>query len=100
MTRMLTIHFCVPRQEMLYQKRNVFAPLVQFGQVDINNAEAVIEVLSKLVLAHRLDDVFIGCGENSHVDLNVLAPANSSDQPFLALVGAANRAPLQSAKQL
>src|SRR6202022_3876150 len=76
-------------QKMLHEKRNVFRPLFERGELNRHNAEAVIEVFAKLSFPEQCAQVLICRCNNPHIDGKECVRA---DAPHLLF--------LQNAKQL
>ena len=68
---------------MLRQQGNVFAPLAQRGQVNLNHVEAVIEVLSESLLSHFLRQVFVGGSDDSHFGFDFLSASQAIEAALL-----------------
>src|SRR5258705_14002128 len=100
MTPRFLVRLCKAIQEMVYQQGNVFAPLVQVGQVDIDDAKPVVEIFSKGASANPFENILIGCGKHSHINFNVLVPADSANNSLPGCAVRAVASLLKNAQQL
>ena len=57
-------------EEVLDQQRNVFAPVAQRRQIDVDDVEPVVEILAEFLFFHHLAQVGIGGRQNPHVHLH------------------------------
>ena len=67
-------------QELLGQQLDVVAPLAQRRQLDREDVQAVVQVLAQLARRDRLLDAAAGGGDDAHVDLDRLGPADPGDR--------------------
>ena len=75
--------------EMLGQRHDLARPIAQRRHANLDHVEAIIEVLAKALLAHRLFERLVGGGDDAGVDLRGRRAAD----PLESLV-------LQKAQQL
>src|SRR5205814_6198137 len=66
-------------QEVINQERDVFRTLAQGGQVELDNSQAVVEVVAKFSLFHQVGQVAVAGGDQAHVDLYPLVRAHAPD---------------------
>ena len=66
-------------QEVLGQQQHVVAAIAQRRQADRKDIEAVEQVESKAVFVDRLLQVLVGCGDDPHIDRDLLAAADPLD---------------------
>ena len=66
----LLVLFAELFEKVLDQQRNVFAPVAQRRQIDVDDVEPVVEILAEFLFLHHLAQVRIGGRENPHVDLH------------------------------
>src|SRR6202034_2311689 len=62
-------------EKMLDQERDVFAPVAQWRQIDVDDVQPVVKILAEFFLFHHLAEVGVGGRENSHVDLHYVVGA-------------------------
>src|SRR5437870_4537065 len=72
-----------PFQEMARQSRDVLAPLPQGWQGDLDDPEAVVEILAELLPGDLLGQSGVGRREHAHVDRDPAAPAHALDLTLL-----------------
>jgi hypothetical protein len=72
-----------PLEEVLGQQQRVAAAQAQRRHLDVDDVEAVVQVLAELALADRLGQVAVGRGDQPHVDLDRLAAADPLERPLL-----------------
>ena len=65
--------------EVRDEQRQILEPVAQRRQLDGVNVETVVEVLAQSPLADRLMQRTIGCGEDSHVDRQLFACAETEN---------------------
>src|ERR1044071_10121230 len=74
---------CEFLQEIVYQKRDVFTPVLQVRQPDRHDIEPVKQVLPELPTLDRFFEVLITGGNESYADRYVLASSHSSYDTLL-----------------
>jgi len=62
--------------EVLPELQDVRAPHTERGHVDLHDVETVEEILPEAALAHVGDEIAVGRGDQAHVDVEGLAPAD------------------------
>src|SRR5690606_40022326 len=67
----------------LGEQRDVLAALSERGQVEAGDVEAVVQVLPKAALLHRLREVDVGGGDDPDVDVNAAVLADTPDLSLL-----------------
>src|SRR5262249_20754843 len=77
------VTFTELRDKCLYEQRNVFAPLAKRWEVDWNDIQSVIEVLTESTLTHHAFKICACRGDNSDIDLDSTAAADALELPFL-----------------
>ena len=87
----------VLREERLRDDEHVVAALAQRRQVDVDDVEAVVEVLAEAARADLLLEDAVGRGDDADVDLLGLAVADAEDD---ALLQRAQELHLQVERQL
>ena len=70
-------------QEETNDGRNVFAAIAQRGKVDDDDAEAIVKVFAKLLLANGVFEVAIGGSKNADINGDGFFAANSLEGFFL-----------------
>src|SRR2546423_11874053 len=68
---------------MLRQNRYVFLSLAQRRQVDVDDVQAVVEVLAETSLLHHLLQIAVGRGDDADVDLDRLHAAEAHELALL-----------------
>jgi hypothetical protein len=70
-------------EEVGGEQRNVFAAGAQAAAVDRDDVEAVEQVLAEAAFAHRLAQIDVGGGDDAHVDLDLVHPAEVHEAAVL-----------------
>ena len=70
-------------QEVMGEQRDVFAPVAQRRQLDLDDVQPIVEVFSELPFGHELLEVDVGRRDDAGVDLLRLDPAQPHELPFL-----------------
>ena len=73
----------VLQAEVLGEGRDLLGPVAERGDEDIDDVEAVVEVLAKGPLGHRLFEVLVGGGDDADVDLDVAVGAQPRELAVL-----------------
>ena len=71
------------REQRLGDDEHVVAALAQRRQPEVDDVEAVVEVLAELARLDHLLEVAVGRGDDADVDLLGLAVADAEDDPLL-----------------
>ncbi|MPN50040.1 hypothetical protein SDC9_197665 [bioreactor metagenome] len=58
-----------PGNEMIYEQRNILAPISQAGQLQPHNVNPIKEVLTKAALLHQLAQVLVSSRNDPHIGL-------------------------------
>ncbi len=76
-------------QEMVDQQRDVILAVAQRRQLNRDDVQAIEEILAEFPFLHHLPQVDVGRGDDAHVDLDRLHPAEAHEVALLdaALVG-------------
>jgi len=61
-----------PMNEVLHQQRHIFFPLPQRRDQNLNDVQAMIQVLTKCAICHALVKRTIAGGDNTHIHRNRL----------------------------
>lgn len=69
----------VAGQEMIDQQGDVFLPLPEGGQANIDDLEAIIEIFPEFILADQGDEIAVRRRQDADVGLNGPDPANAGD---------------------
>jgi hypothetical protein len=69
--------------EELGEGGDVFGPLTQGRDGDVNDVEAEIEVLAESAFFHGLAQVFVGGGDDAQIELDVLEAAEAAEALLL-----------------
>src|SRR5213592_2185116 len=69
--------------EVSDEEGNVLAPIPKGRQVDRDDVESIKEVLAEQPVGHRLAEVTVGRGDESHVDLDVPGVAHATNLALL-----------------
>ena len=72
-----------PVQEMAREPGDVFPPLTQRRQLDGDDAQAVVQVLSELAPGDLFRQARVGRGEHADVDRDPLPAPDALDLPLL-----------------
>ena len=64
---------------MIDQERDVLRTLAQGGQVELDDPQAVVEVVAKFFLFHQVGQVAVAGGDQAHVDFDPLVRAHAPD---------------------
>ena len=70
-------------QEMLRQQENIVASFAQRRRRKLHHIQPVKQILPKLVLANRVNDVPVRCGNQPYVHAQFLIPANACEAAVL-----------------
>ena len=70
-------------QEVAHEPRDVLAPLAQRRQDDLDDAQAVVEVLAELAARDPLGESRVRGGEHAHVDRDAAPAADALDLALL-----------------
>ena len=70
-------------QEVVAQERQVLGAGAQRRHLDVEDVEAVVEVLAELAALHHVLQVAVGGGDDAHVDLLGLGAADRHEGPLL-----------------
>ena len=65
------------------EQRNVFAPLAQRWDLEMNDVEAVEKIVPERSLSHHGCQVAVGGGDEPDVDRHLAGPADSCETPLL-----------------
>ena len=57
-------------EEVLDQQRNIFAPVAQRRQIDVDDVQPVVKIFAEFLLFHHLAQIRIGGGQNPHIHLH------------------------------
>src|SRR6266403_382542 len=68
---------------MAREKRNIFAAFAQRGNLNGNDAEAVVEVLAEAAFRNLFLELLVGSGDDADVDVGFLGAADGADFAFL-----------------
>src|SRR5690606_10931601 len=69
--------------EMISQEGYVLLPFIEGGHMNQYHAEAVVQVFPEGVAVNFLPDVFVGCGDDPDVDVDVLVRPHPGYLVFL-----------------
>ena len=72
-----------PGQEMIDEHRDLFAPLPQRRDADLDDVQAVVEVFTELMRPHGRLEVAIGGGDEPHVGADGLLAAHARELAVL-----------------
>ncbi len=72
-----------PFGKMLSQLRDILRPLAQTWQVDREDVDPVPEVGAELPVADHRSEVAMGGGDDPHVDMQLVLPADPLEAPIL-----------------
>src|SRR5712692_6974459 len=77
------IFFRVLLEEELHQHRNIFLALAQGREIYGDDIQAIEKVFAELAIAHKLLEVRVGSGDDAHVDLDFVHPAQVHELAIL-----------------
>ena len=72
-----------PVDEVSRQERNVFGPPAQRRQLDLDHVESIIQVFAQRPLGDQTPEAAGRGGDDAHVHLEVLRPADALEAPLL-----------------
>ena len=58
----------VQRDEVIDQLRKIAHPLAQRRQLDLNYFQTIIEILPELPFRHLILEIYVGSGDEAHID--------------------------------
>ena len=70
-------------EEVVREHEDVAAALAQRRQLDVDDVEAVVEVLAEAALLHLGGEVAVRRGDDAHVDRDGLVAADALERPLL-----------------
>ena len=76
-----TVLFGGHLQEVADQRRNIARPPSQGWNVDLDNLQTVVEILSELSFSNQHRKILVGCAENPNIHRNGLSSSQPLDQP-------------------
>ena len=79
-------------QEMRDQQRDVFAPIVERRQLDVDDVQSVVKIFAEATFAHELLQIAVRRRDDAHVDLHCFGAA---DRAHLVLLQHAQQFDLQ-----
>src|SRR5713101_6884303 len=83
MAQGLGIFLAVAVEEMREQRGNIFAAVAQRRQLQMNDVEAVIEILAEAALADEGQEIDVRGGDDAHVDFDLFGAAEAHELALL-----------------
>src|SRR5262249_47246736 len=70
-------------EEPCHERRDLLSPLPQGRHLDLDDVEAVVEILAEFALGHGLLEAPVGCSDDPGVDLDRRVSADSREAKVL-----------------
>ena len=79
----LAVFLAVALQKVSEQRRHVFAAIAQRGQLQVNDVQAVIQILAEAAFADEREQIDVGGGDDADIDLDLLGAAEAHEFALL-----------------